>query len=94
MQVGHLLGLGDRHLGNILLDVNSGGVVHIDFNIVFGVGRRLRVPEVVPFRLTQIFMVRSHFLLFSPHCTLHELVSVLARPYIFRGRSFPPLLLP
>ncbi|KAL0054989.1 hypothetical protein WJX82_005498 [Trebouxia sp. C0006] len=50
--VGHLLGLGDRHLDNILLDKHTGRVVHIDYNIVFDKGQQLRVPEIVPFRLT------------------------------------------
>ncbi len=59
LQVGYLIGLGDRHLGNILLEGSSGGVVHIDFNIIFDMGRRMRIPELVPFRLTQIFLVRS-----------------------------------
>ena len=53
VQVGWLLGLGDRHLDNILIDTGSGEVVHIDYNVVFESGRRLRVPEIVPFRLTQ-----------------------------------------
>lgn len=57
--MGYLIGLGDRHLGNILLEAASGGVVHIDFNVIFDVGRRMRIPEVVPFRLTQIFLVRA-----------------------------------
>ena len=52
LQVGHLLGLGDRHLDNILLDKHTGRVVHIDYNIVFDKGQQLRVPEIVPFRLT------------------------------------------
>ncbi len=34
--VGFILGLGDRHLENILLDVTSGDVVHVDFNCLFG----------------------------------------------------------
>ena len=59
MQVGYLLGLGDRHLDNILLDARSGSTVYIDFNVVFERGRRLRVPEVVPFRLTPMIEVRS-----------------------------------
>lgn len=54
--IGYIFGLGDRHLDNILLDVTSGEVVHIDYNVCFEKGRRLRVPEVVPFRLTQNFV--------------------------------------
>ncbi len=55
--MGYLLGLGDRHLDNILLHRRSAGVVHIDFNVAFDRGRALRVPEVVPFRLTQLLHV-------------------------------------
>lgn len=51
--VGHILGLGDRHLDNILVDFSSGEIVHIDYNICFDKGQRLKVPEIVPFRLTQ-----------------------------------------
>lgn len=51
--VGHMLGLGDRHLDNILMDFCSGDVVHIDYNVCFDKGQRLKVPEIVPFRLTQ-----------------------------------------
>ncbi|KAK9165650.1 hypothetical protein Scep_000841 [Stephania cephalantha] len=51
--VGHILGLGDRHLDNILLDFCSGDVVHIDYNVCFDKGQRLKIPEIVPFRLTQ-----------------------------------------
>lgn len=51
--VGHILGLGDRHCENILLDVESGRVLHVDFDCLFEKGRRLPVPEIVPFRLTQ-----------------------------------------
>lgn len=58
-QVGYLMGLGDRHLGNILLDQQTAEVAHIDFNIVFDRGRKLPVPEIVPFRLTQVLQVRT-----------------------------------
>ncbi|GAB4853946.1 Serine/threonine-protein kinase smg1 [Ancistrocladus abbreviatus] len=51
--VGHILGLGDRHLDNILMDFFSGDIVHIDYNVCFDKGQRLKVPEIVPFRLTQ-----------------------------------------
>lgn len=52
--VGHVLGLGDRHLDNILMDFITGEVVHIDYNVCFDKGRRLKIPEIVPFRLTQM----------------------------------------
>ena len=66
--VGFLLGLGDRHGENILLDVTSGDVLHVDFNLLFNKSEDLTVPEVsalyrtrcicsqlqmVPFRLTR-----------------------------------------
>lgn len=55
--VGHILGLGDRHLDNILIDFCSGDVVHIDYNVCFDKGQRLKIPEIVPFRLTQIIEI-------------------------------------
>lgn len=51
--IGHILGLGDRHLDNILVDFCSGDIVHIDYNVCFDKGHRLKIPEIVPFRLTQ-----------------------------------------
>ncbi|KAL8942977.1 MAG: hypothetical protein Q9216_001333 [Gyalolechia sp. 2 TL-2023] len=51
--LGHILGLGDRHGHNILLDEKTGEVIHIDLGIAFEQGRVLPVPEVVPFRLTR-----------------------------------------
>ncbi|PFH50130.1 hypothetical protein AMATHDRAFT_145857 [Amanita thiersii Skay4041] len=51
--VGFILGLGDRHGENILLDTNTGDVVHVDFNCLFEKGKTLETPERVPFRLTQ-----------------------------------------
>lgn len=45
--VGHILGLGDRHTSNILLDNHTGEVVHIDLGIAFEQGKRLAVPERV-----------------------------------------------
>ncbi|XP_059610309.1 serine/threonine-protein kinase ATR-like [Phlebotomus argentipes] len=50
--VGYILGLGDRHGENILLDHTNGDTVHVDFNCLFNKGESLGVPEVVPFRLT------------------------------------------
>ena len=37
--VGHVLGIGDRHLSNILILQGTGEVVHIDFGIVFEQGK-------------------------------------------------------
>lgn len=51
--LGHVLGIGDRHTQNILLDTMSGEVVHIDLGIAFEQGRILPIPETVPFRLTR-----------------------------------------
>jgi len=51
--VGYIVGIGDRHPNNILFDHTTGELVHIDFGITFEAGRALRVPELVPFRLTR-----------------------------------------
>ena len=37
---------------NLLINLSTGDVIHIDYNICFDKGRHLRVPETVPFRLT------------------------------------------
>ncbi|KAK6589907.1 FRP1-like protein with a FAT domain and a phosphatidylinositol kinase domain [Cryptosporidium xiaoi] len=49
---GYIVGLGDRHAENILIDTSSGDIVHVDFDCLFGKGFLLEVPEIVPFRLT------------------------------------------
>jgi PI-3-kinase-related kinase SMG-1 len=51
--IGYIIGLGDRHLDNVLVNVATGQVAHIDYNICFDKGQNLKVPERVPFRLTQ-----------------------------------------
>ncbi|GBF60735.1 serine/threonine-protein kinase [Trichophyton mentagrophytes] len=51
--LGHVLGLGDRHGHNILLDTETGEAVHIDLGVAFEQGRVLPIPESVPFRLTR-----------------------------------------
>ncbi|KAL4860725.1 hypothetical protein BDV12DRAFT_90500 [Aspergillus spectabilis] len=53
--VGYILGLGDRHPSNLLLDRMTGCVVHIDFGDCFEVAmHREKYPERVPFRLTRM----------------------------------------
>lgn len=54
--VGYIVGLGDRHLRNILLDEKTGQIIHIDFGILFEIGKLLEAPEMVPFRLTREFV--------------------------------------
>lgn len=51
--LGHVLGLGDRHGHNILLDQRNGEVVHIDLGVAFEMGRVLAVPEIIPFRCSR-----------------------------------------
>jgi phosphatidylinositol kinase/protein kinase (PI-3 family) len=55
--VGYILGLGDRHPSNLLLDQITGKVVHIDFGDCFEVAQqRDKYPEKVPFRLTRMLI--------------------------------------
>ena len=54
---GYILGLGDRHPSNIMLDRNSGRVIHIDFGDCFEIAmHRDKFPEKVPFRLTRMLV--------------------------------------
>jgi len=49
----YILGIGDRHLENILINKNSGQLIGIDFGHAFGTATEvLAIPEMVPFRLT------------------------------------------
>ena len=49
----NILGIGDRHLDNLLVDTKTGQIVPIDFGICFGMSASLLgVPELIPFRLT------------------------------------------
>jgi serine-protein kinase ATM len=50
-----MLGIGDRHAQNILVDYKTAEVIHIDFGITFEQGKVLATPETVPFRLTRDF---------------------------------------
>jgi len=50
--VGSVVGLGDRHSENILLDSTMGECMHVDFNCMFWKGLEFKCPEQVPFRLT------------------------------------------
>lgn len=51
--VGYILGLGDWHPSNIMIDRYSGKIVHIDFGDCFEIAmKREKLPERIPFRLT------------------------------------------
>lgn len=55
--VGYLLGLGDRHPSNLMLDRYSGKILHIDFGDCFEASmHREKFPERVPFRLTRMLV--------------------------------------
>ena len=49
---GYIMGLGDRHLQNMLICTQTGHVMHVDFGILFDEGESLGYPETVPYRLT------------------------------------------
>jgi phosphatidylinositol kinase/protein kinase (PI-3 family) len=53
--VGYAIGLGDRHPSNIMVQRETGRVIHIDFGDSFEKARsRRNFPERVPFRLTRM----------------------------------------
>ena len=55
--VGYILGLGDRHPSNIMLERYTGRIVHIDFGDCFEIAmRREKFPEKIPFRLTRMLV--------------------------------------
>jgi phosphatidylinositol kinase/protein kinase (PI-3 family) len=55
--VGYILGLGDRHPSNLMMNRNTGTIVHIDFGDCFEVAmHRERFPERIPFRLTRMLV--------------------------------------
>jgi len=55
--VGYILGLGDRHPSNLMLDRYTGKILHIDFGDCFEVAmHRDKFPERIPFRLTRMLI--------------------------------------
>ncbi|VEN60084.1 unnamed protein product [Callosobruchus maculatus] len=71
-----ILGIGDRHLCNSKICLNSGKVLGIDFGHAFGTGTQiLPIPELVPVRLTphitalmEPFGERGQFKVYMVHC--------------------------
>lgn len=55
--LGYILGLGDRHPNNIMIERHTGHVVHIDFGDCFEVAMKRGIsPEKIPFRLTRMLV--------------------------------------
>ena len=51
------MGLGDRHMQNIMINTKTAKLVHIDFGDCFEVTQhRSKYPELVPFRLTRMLV--------------------------------------
>ena len=80
--IGHILGLGDRHPSNILIERPTGKVVHIDFGDCFEVAmNREKYPEKVPFRLTRML---TH----AMEVSLAHVFRIVTRQTFFLGQWY------
>nr|NVI79484.1 target of rapamycin [Cucujiformia] len=80
--VGYILGLGDRHPSNLMLDRLSGKILHIDFGDCFEVAMtRDKFPEKIPFRLTRMLINAMEVtgIEGTYRCTCESVMSVLHR---------------
>ncbi|KAB0800482.1 hypothetical protein PPYR_06222 [Photinus pyralis] len=66
-----LLGIGDRHLSNTMISLQTGAAIGVDFGCAFGFGTQiLPIPELVPLRLTPHIV--NLFQPFNEHGLLQE----------------------
>ncbi|KAJ2296464.1 hypothetical protein IW139_003349, partial [Coemansia sp. RSA 353] len=82
---GYVLGLGDRHLDNLLVDLNSAQLVHIDFNVCYDFGGVSQIPEQVPYRMTPVLA----YMCGSPHDSLGKTPFAMSRGF---ARAFASTL--
>ena len=55
--VGYILGLGARHLNNLIMNRKTGKIYHLDFSNCFEVTKKIKqYQEKVPFRLTRMLV--------------------------------------
>lgn len=47
----YILGIGDRHLSNFMIDLSTGGVVGIDFGHAFGTATQVAICNTVVYCL-------------------------------------------
>ncbi|KAJ2354723.1 hypothetical protein GGF43_003100, partial [Coemansia sp. RSA 2618] len=74
---GYVVGLGDRHLDNLLIRLDSSQLVHIDFNVCYDFGGVSQIPEQVPFRMTPMLA----YLCGSPHRGCAEAPFAMSRVF-------------
>ncbi|KAJ2497488.1 hypothetical protein GGH96_005061 [Coemansia sp. RSA 1972] len=82
---GYVLGLGDRHLDNMLVDLNSAQLVHIDFNVCYDFGGVSQIPEQVPYRMTPVLA----YVCGSPHDSISKMPFAMSRGF---ARAFASTL--
>lgn len=81
MQVGYIVGLGDRHSMNVLIDQATAEVVHIDLGVAFEQGLMLKTPERVGFLNLVILFSATSFLFKALLFTLTDLNCYFQVPF-------------
>lgn len=69
----YLLGIGDRHLSNIMVDLETGGVIGIDFGHAFGSATQVSTN----------FYVIKNYMLINYHYHYYIILYYIIKIYIF-----------